>query len=410
MDPLRFKTFVVELLKISERYCGKRFVQTYRGLIRRQKAKEQYLLRKMKQGLQVQPSDISYQNTIFDIFCAMYEKHLERDEYLRMSLEVGKISAKYGEFSKAMKMYRRVAQRAPKNHVLHAEALLREGDLQTKQNKFKEAHYSLKKSKEVYEQLRSNSGCAQVENRLAVNYCEQGRLGVGERHFAVAMEAAERARNYGLASGIAMNIGNVSSIRGKWADALAKYQEVLPHLERRGDAKRLALTCHNLGLTVMRQGRYQVAVSYFDKSLHFLRKLSDYYLTGLVYLGKAEAYVLMRDYMLAAGYAGKALEMFNRVGDGLSIADAYKVKGMIHREMKEWDVVELYFQTSLKINEEVGNALNTAETYYELGVLHKLIGNRGKAEESFQRAIEHYEKIQARQAIERVQHEIRIEA
>jgi tetratricopeptide (TPR) repeat protein len=267
--------------------------------------------------------------------------------------------------------------------------LLRRGDLEIKQNNFREAQRALTKSKELYGRLQSRSGRAQATNELAVNYCEQGRLNLGQRHFGIALEDADRARNSQIASSVTMNLGNVSSIRGNWTEALANYQEVLPRLERRGDTKRLAQTYHNLGLTTMRQGKYRSAVANFDKSLHFLKKAS------------------LKDYPLAAGYAQKALEMFNTVGDKLGIADAYKIKGMIHREIKEWDVSEQYFQTSLRINQEIGNALNTAETYFELGLLYKVREKGDKAAESFQLALEQYAKLQSRQGLEKIEREMR---
>jgi tetratricopeptide (TPR) repeat protein len=407
MEPLRFKMFFGELVRIAERYCGKGFVRKFRVLIKRQRSKEQYLLKKIKQGKKIQDGEIGYQETIFDVFCTMYEKRLKKDEYLRMSLEIGRLLKKYGEFSKALTMYRRVARKTPKDHILHAEALLRRGDLEIKQNNFREAQRALTKSKELYGRLQSRSGRAQATNELAVNYCEQGRLNLGQRHFGIALEDADRARNSQIASSVTMNLGNVSSIRGNWTEALANYQEVLPRLERRGDTKRLAQTYHNLGLTTMRQGKYRSAVANFDKSLHFLKKVGDYYLSGLVYLGKAEAYASLKDYPLAAGYAQKALEMFNTVGDKLGIADAYKIKGMIHREIKEWDVSEQYFQTSLRINQEIGNALNTAETYFELGLLYKVREKGDKAAESFQLALEQYAKLQSRQGLEKIEREMR---
>ncbi|CUS79253.1 Tetratricopeptide repeat-containing protein, partial [Candidatus Kryptonium thompsonii] len=150
----------------------------------------------------------------------------------------------------------------------------------------------------------------------------------------------------------------------------------------------------------------ELQVKEFDKSIELAQKLEDSYMLALAYLGKADAYVRIKDLPLATAYVTRSLDIFYKIGDRQSIADAYRILGVIQIEHGNLQLAESYFKTAIDLNLEFRNWLNLGETYYELSQLYKKQEQIDKARESLKSSLKYLKKIKVKSYIARIQAEL----
>jgi len=405
MADLKLNPFIEELLKIAARYHGSKFVKSFHRKLKSRIARSERALRKRrkalqpKEGLPEKEVDIE---TAYRVFLHLYETGLGVHENLRMSVEIGDVLIRYGEYDKAVKMFHTIAKKARRFNVpsVLAKALFSEAKVCHYREQWKRFDMLSKRALAIYNRLHDNIGKAWVQMALGNIATERGMLKVAEKHYSQVLSTAEQAKNAKLLAVTNNNLGNLWSIRGGWEKALGYYQRSILGSERHGDIRHLTMTYGNLGLTFMRQGEYREALAYFEKGLRYASKFEDIYNKGNLLVGIAELYFHLSDFALSSAYATNALAVYYKMDNKSGVAECYKVKGMIERELKNWETAETYLQTGLKLNQEVGNLLNVGEIYYELAVLHHRLGKE-EAKRDLRLALSHFRKVSSEKNIEK---------
>jgi tetratricopeptide (TPR) repeat protein len=159
-------------------------------------------------------------------------------------------------------------------------------------------------------------------------------------------------------------------------------------------------------VTLIHKGEYDAAIKEFERSIEIAQRVEDSYMLALAYLGKADAYVRIKDLPLATAYATMALDTFYKIGDRQSIADAYRILGIVQLEHGNLHLAESYFMTAIDLNLEFKNWLNLGETYYELSQLYKKQSQIDKARESLSSSLKYFKKIKVKSYIARIQAEL----
>lgn len=93
------------------------------------------------------------------------------------------------------------------------------------------------------------------------------------------------------------------------------------------------------------------------------------------------------------------MDVCYQVNNTVAIADIYKLKGIIARKQFEFQLAEEYFKASLRLNNELNHELNFAETAVELGLLYQELNIDKSYEFYFNKALEYYEKIGAKEKV-----------
>jgi tetratricopeptide (TPR) repeat protein len=407
MENLKLNPFIEELLKIAARYHGGKFVRNFYRKLRSRIAKSESTLRKkskaLRRGNGLTEKEVDVE-TAYTVFLHLYETGLGIHENLQMSIEVGHVSVRYGEYVKAVRMYRETARKAGKSKVqsVVAKAIMGQAEVCHYREQWNRLDRLLKRALAIYTILHDSIGKAQVRITMGNSATERGRLKAGEKHYLRVLPTAEQTRNFELLALAHNNLGNVWSMRGDWKRAVGCYQRSILRSEPKGDIRRLTMTYGNLGLTFMRQGRYSNALAYYQKGLRYASRFEDLYNKGNAFVGIAELYFHLSDLALSSAYATNALAVYYKMDNRSGVAECYKVKGMIERQLKNWETAETYLQTGLKLNKEVGNLLNVGEIYYELAVLHHDL-EKEEARRELRLALSHFRKVGAEKNIERAQ-------
>lgn len=407
MEDLKLNPFIEELLNIAARYHSSKFVRSFHRKLKSRIMVSERALRKRRKALQPKgglgEKEVDTE-TAFTVFLHLYEAGLGVHENLQLSIEIGKVAIRYGEYDKAVRMFRAAAKKARRFNVpsVLAKALLGEAEVCHYREQWQRLDALLKRALAIYGRLHDNIGKAQVRTTMGNSATERGKLKVGERHYSQALLTAEQAKHAELLALANNNLGNVWSMRGGWEKALGYYQRSILNSEQHGDIRLLTMAYGNLGLTFMRQGDYRKALAYYEKGLRYASKFEDVYNKGNAFVGIAELYFHLSDFALSSAYATNALAIYYKMENKSGVAECYKVKGMIERELKNWETAETYFRTGLQLNQEVGNILNVGEIYYELAVLHQRLAKE-EAKRDLRLALSHFRKVGAMKNIEKTQ-------
>ena len=147
------------------------------------------------------------------------------------------------------------------------------------------------------------------------------------------------------------------------------------------------------------QKDYEYALFEYDECTKIALEGRYLPILGIAYVNKALVYIEINELKLSAFYAGKGMDICYQVNNILAIADIYKLKGIIARKQFEFQLAEEYLKASLRLNNELNNDLNFAETAIELGLLYKELNIKDSYENYFNKALEYYEKINAKDKV-----------
>jgi tetratricopeptide (TPR) repeat protein len=142
-------------------------------------------------------------------------------------------------------------------------------------------------------------------------------------------------------------LGNVYKDQGRWAEAIASYEQSLATLRELGDRHGVAQTLNNLGLVYANQGRWAEAIASYEQSLETKRELGDRHGVaqtlnnlGNVYAnqGRWEEAIVSYEQSLAT-----LRELGDRHGEGGTLANL----GMLHKDRQDPDRAKALWQEAL---------------------------------------------------------------
>lgn len=393
------KSFAESMGHLLKRFCPEDLLKVLSEELEQLKAIEAELTEKAKAKEADLHGEISVIETgHLENIITECSRGLAKRPFLELLLDLGALCLKYGEFTAAKSVYKRIIDTAgtdAKSSTLSGKAYAKRAEIRLRQAHWTAAVNDLKKAAALFKKAKDAEGLAMVENSFGVYATEQGDMKKAATHFKKAQAGFEKAGNSERANTALMNLGILASIAGRWEEGLAYYQRILPQFEKLGQVSRLVEVHHNIGMLFLAKGDAKAAISQFDESLNHASLLHYRAFIGMGFLGKAAAYARLTDFPLAMVFVQRALGIFRQLSDHLSIADAYKVKGIIHRELDRPQLAELYFRTSLRLNEEYNNPLNLGETYLELGRLYARTKEPAKAAQALKKAATYFKRVGA---------------
>ena len=110
------------------------------------------------------------------------------------------------------------------------------------------------------------------------------------------------------------NLGNVYQDQGRYDEALSYYERSLEMAQRIGDTVTTARQLNNLGAISHLQGNFERAIDYYHQSLQIFRELGDHtaYANTLCELGNV--YQMLKQYSEAGRLYKEALDLFDTEG------------------------------------------------------------------------------------------------
>lgn len=172
---------------------------------------------------------------------------------------------------------------------------------------------ALRRQVEAYRRTDDERGLAVALGELGVQLAAKGGAAGGEedrsaaqRHLVEALSLFERVGDHGGAALTRLNLGNLASDAGQWAEALAFYNSAGPLFERLGDLPRLGLLYRNIGLLHRRQHHPAEAIAAYAQAAALHERTGDE-------VGTASALYHLAHLHAARGEPAEAIRAMERV-------------------------------------------------------------------------------------------------
>ncbi|MFN0180226.1 MAG: tetratricopeptide repeat protein [Gemmatimonadales bacterium] len=125
------------------------------------------------------------------------------------------------------------------------------------------------------------------------------------------------------------NLGAVSNLRGRHAEAIGSYEMAIAAFERVGHRRGMAECRHNLAITYRDQGHYDQAREQADQAVAVAESVADHALAASARRGRAEIAVLAGDLEAARRDVDAALATHRELSDPIEEAEALRIEAQV---------------------------------------------------------------------------------
>jgi tetratricopeptide (TPR) repeat protein len=230
-----------------------------------------------------------------------------------------------------------------------------------------------------------------VSSQVNLDLEARHRLGDAERtcrHILTALQtlrsSPERQRRVAITC---HQLGMAVGYQGRLDEAQAWYRRSLAIKEDLGDTLSMASTCHQLGLVAQQRGRLDEAEAWYRKSLAISEQFgnrpgmsSTYHQLG----GVAQERGRLDE---AEAWYRKSLAVKEELGNRSGMADSYRQLGKVALLRDQLDDAEDWYRKALAIDEQLGNGVGIARSYHNLGIIAQERGRLDEAEAWYRKAL-----------------------
>jgi len=156
-----------------------------------------------------------------------------------------------------------------------------------------------------------------------------GRIDEAADYFTQAMLAGSRDGDLFTTGRACNNLGIISNLRGRQAEALGSYEMAIAAFERAGLGRGIAQCRHNLSITYREQGLLDRALEQAELAAAGAKAIGDGALAAQAIRGRAEAWVARGELDRARADIAAALEGHRGLGDPIEEAEALRVVASI---------------------------------------------------------------------------------
>jgi CHAT domain-containing protein/tetratricopeptide (TPR) repeat protein len=187
---------------------------------------------------------------------------------------------------------------------------------------------------------------------------------------------------------------------------LAHLQKSVKINEEMGDAADkllMAYHLHNIGHLYSFQGRYDLALEYYRKSLKIREEVNDIGGIGASQINIGVIYKWQGLHEQALEWLQKSLKFFEEATDKDGVAISLRHVGDIYRRQGRYDLALDHLRRSLQLHEEIGGRLGISRSLNNLSLLYQAQGRYTEMLEASRRAARLAEAVNDRENLWKAQ-------
>ncbi|MBX3013625.1 MAG: tetratricopeptide repeat protein [Caldilineaceae bacterium] len=267
-----------------------------------------------------------------------------------------------------------------------AELQLHIGHLYRLQSQFEPARRALEASVEEFAKVGNANGQARTLNQLA-------RMAWHQRQFPVAQRLATTAlallpdtdpeRAAGLST-----LGLVAVSWYQWQEAKSYFENALQIYTDHSDQRRAAWNLQHLGNVSRNQGDYVQAARYYEKAIHVLTTIQDWYNCAITQMEFGIFYWLTDQPAQALALYDVAEAYFRKSQDFLYLAKLSTNQGLGHLTLEAWQKAIQRFKDSADLYQTMGDRFGTLNALDGLGLAYEGLGAYDEAIAVFETALD----------------------
>ncbi|MFX0112963.1 MAG: tetratricopeptide repeat protein, partial [Candidatus Hodarchaeota archaeon] len=264
------------------------------------------------------------------------------------------------------------------------EKIIKEAEKDIKQGNYREAQALLEK---IFREnsLANKNLRAKAFLLLGTTVFRQGDYQAALMHLKTA-QRLKTTPSWVLVESIRME-GTIQLEKGKYDDALERYNTALDISKQLGNKKTIAACLNNIAIIHMYRGEFEPALEIFDEGLAIAVEAEDKEESGKILNNMAEIFTQRGQYDLAYEHYRRSLALDQERGDkaGMAIvlgniSEIYKARGDYKKSLE-------FLQEAYNLSQEIGFKRNVGGVLSNLGELHWLEKDLRKAAEVLEQGI-----------------------
>ncbi len=261
------------------------------------------------------------------------------------------------------------------------------------------ALYYAGKAKILAEHLSFQKGIAEAYRNIGNASSSKGNYAEAlKNHFAALNIYEATGDNNGIA-GCYNNIGNVYTYRSNYPEALKNYFAAQKINEATDNKSWLAINLDNIGGIFTNQGNYPEALKNFFAALNIYESIGDKHGTADDYNNIGIVYNCQGNYPEAMKNYFAALKIDEAIGDKNRIAGDYANIGNVYAAQNNYPEAMKNYFAALKINEAIGDKRLIAIDYANIGNACLIQGNYPEALKNDSAALKIFEAFGDKQGM-----------
>lgn len=266
------------------------------------------------------------------------------------------------------------------------------GILENRKSNYDKSLELFRQSQEYYKSINDENGVAATYTAFGITHFDLSQYDDAIEDYNKATEIYEKLGNEKeLIQGL-NRIANIYTSLGKYDEAITQYKKVIANANII-DEHTLNMTYSNLGVVYRYQGKYPIAIEYYNKYLESRKRNNDTLAIASTLGNLGEIYTEIDDNETALNYLKQALDFGTKIGHKPTIANTNISIGNVHLKKKEYQKALVFLNKALEVALELNNLNTVTFCYHNLGETYVYLNKFDVAQDYFMKAIEINKKI-----------------
>ncbi len=240
---------------------------------------------------------------------------------------------------------------------------------------------------QLSKQLNYKSGIAYSYTNLGNSSTNRGNYPDALQYYSKALQLFEQIKDLKGESAILNNTGIIYHIQSNYPEAIKNYKKVIIISQQIHNRKFESNAFSNIGMVYSDQGNYPEALKYYLMSLKISEEASDRQSIINTKTNIGTLYANQKKSQLAFTYYSAALSIAKNLGNKRAIGLLSGNIGNVYFDKKDYaEALKLYL-FALQIRRETGDSLGVSSTLHNLALLYDEMGNYVEADKNYQDAI-----------------------
>ncbi|OJJ21279.1 hypothetical protein BKI52_12005 [marine bacterium AO1-C] len=284
-------------------------------------------------------------------------------------------------------------------------ALLRQGELQMKQNKFDKAIALMEQAvvlnkKVVSHKKEKDAANLMLFNRLGGIYYALSDYDNALKNFKEALEVTKENNDLIVAATCMANIGVIYDEQGNYTQALKFYFKGLKFAEAHNQPANKVNNLINISTIYDQQNNTKLAIQYANQALELLNTKVNNDISKITCLGNlGDFYFKEKKYDKSLEYANQSLKLAQKVDDKLGLVYAYRAIGKVKIVEKKLQEALIDYNKALEISKAIGDKQATVTVEREVAYTYQKLKDFNKALKFAKNSLKDAEEIGSAQDI-----------
>ncbi len=232
------------------------------------------------------------------------------------------------------------------------------------QGKYLEALQNWFESLSAFEQIKDETGIANLLNNIAAVYTQQGD---DEKGLEYSLKSLSMSQKLGDKLRILSALNTVGTIyynkKSTWDKALNFFFMALPLCQELGDSDALGTISENIGEIYFGKNDFSKSISYFEKSIEALGNSAN---SSFAYNGIGKVYLKKNDFTTALSYNNKALAIAEKFKSKPNMIQALEGVAGVYVGQKDYVTALNYLNRANIVAEEINATPDLKDIYKSL--------------------------------------------